>query len=289
MTLETGATQEEKAAPVAVKVEGTQAGEQTVALTPEAIAMADEANVAAQLAKPKFDVSRWTPKTAIGKKVKAGEITSLDVVLDGGHKIMEAEIVDVLVPNLGSDLMMIGQSKGKFGGGARRVFKQTQKKTCEGNKPKFATYAVVGDQDGHVGIGYGKSKETVPAREKAIRNAKLSIMKIRRGQGSWSASGNDPTSIPFKVSGKCGSVEITLMPAPKGTGLCVERECQKIFRLAGIKDIWSKTRGHTTTKINLIKACMEAIEKLTRTPMRDEDRKRLGVVDGNIGVSVGDA
>ncbi len=53
--------------------------------------------------------------------------------------------------------------------GSRRVFRQTQKKTKEGNKPKFSTYAVVGNKDGYVGLGFGKAKETVPAREKAVQ------------------------------------------------------------------------------------------------------------------------
>ena len=159
----------------------------------------------------------WNPKTLLGKQVKAGKITDIDKILESGEKMLETEIVEILLPNLETDLLLIGQSKGKFGGGARRVFRQTQKKTKEGNKPSFATYAVVGDRNGHVGVGYGKSKETVPAREKAFRQAKLNMIKIRRGSGSWEARVNEPHSIPFKVTGKCGSVKVTLMPAPRGT------------------------------------------------------------------------
>ena len=62
---------------------------------------------------------------------------------------MEAEILDVLMPNLTTELLLVGQSKGKFGGGQRRVFRQTQKKTREGNKPRFGTFAVVGNEDGY--------------------------------------------------------------------------------------------------------------------------------------------
>ncbi|MFT4305063.1 MAG: hypothetical protein ACMXX8_03140, partial [Candidatus Woesearchaeota archaeon] len=126
----------------------------------------------------------WEPKTDLGKDVKNGKITDIDQILDSGKKILEPEIVDYLMPDLETDLLLIGQSKGKFGGGQRRVFRQTQKKTREGNKPQFATIAIVGDKNGHIGIGYGKSRETVPAREKAIRRAKLNIFKIRRGSGS---------------------------------------------------------------------------------------------------------
>ncbi len=232
--------------------------------------------------KKAFDKEAWKPRTIIGKKVKSGEITDIDAILDNGLKILESEIVDVLLPNLETDLLLIGQSKGKFGGGQRRVFKQTQKKTQEGNKPKFATFAIVGSKDSHVGIGYGKSKETVPAREKAIRNAKLNIMKIIRGCGSWQCGCKQPHTIPFGVQGKCGSVIIRLMPAPKGTGLCVESECRKILDFAGIKDVWSKTRGQTGSKTNLIHACIDALKKLIAMKMPQKCFSELGIVEGRI-------
>lgn len=213
------------------------------------------------------DVS-WKPKTSIGKKVKAGEIASIEEILDKRDRILEHQIVDILIPNLSTDLLLVGQSKGKFGGGSRRIFRQTQKKTQEGNKPKFMTLAIVGNEDGYVGIGSGKSKETVPAREKAIRNAKLSIIKIRRGCGSWQCGCGNPHTIPFTVKGKCGSIVIKLMPAPRGTGLCIEKECQKILKIAGIKDIWSKTIGCTTTKVNVINACFDALKKLMKVKVQ---------------------
>ena len=212
--------------------------------------------------KPEEQVSGWQPKTELGKKVRAGTITDIRKILRSGQKIMEAPIIDTLLPNLESDLLLIGQSKGKFGGGQRRVFRQTQKKTKEGNNPSFATYAVVGNKNGIIGLGYGKSKETVPAREKALRNAKLNIFEIIRGGGSWESTSDEPHSIPFAVSGKCGSVEITLLPAPKGKGLVCEKEVAKILALAGIKDVWSRTKGKTTSKINLVKATEKALRQL---------------------------
>jgi len=215
--------------------------------------------------KPVDEVSikeSWNPKTEIGRKVKEGIITDIDVILEEGDQIMETEIVDVLLQNAESDLLLIGQSKGKFGGGARRVFRQTQKKTKEGNKPSFATYAVIGDKNGHIGVGYGKARETIPAREKSLRAAKLGLIKVRRGSGSWDSSVAEPHSIPFAVEGKCGSVVVKLMPAPKGTGLVCQSEIQKILKLAGIEDIWSRTSGMTKSRINLIKATVEALKQL---------------------------
>jgi small subunit ribosomal protein S5 len=228
----------------------------------------------------KVNLDAWIPKTELGKKVKAGEITNIDTILEEGKKILEFQIVDTLFPNLDSDLLMIGQSKGKFGGGKRRAFRQTQKKTKEGNKPKFTTYAVIGNKEGYVGLGDGKAKETVPAREKAFRNAKLNIFKIRRGCGSWECNCKSAHSIPFKVSAKCGSVIVEIMPAPKGTGLCTEKECAKVLQLAGIKDAWAKIRGQSNTKMNTIKACEMALRNLMTTKLNEETKRKISYIEG---------
>jgi len=226
--------------------------------------------------------SSWVPKTVLGTLVKEGKITDIDEVFERGLPILEAEITNALLPTLEEDLLLIGQAKGKFGGGQRRIFRQTQKKTKEGNRIQFATCCVVGNRDGYVGYGIGKSKETVPARDKARRNARLHLLRIRRGCGSWETDERGANSIPFAVTGKCGSVEITLMPAPKGKGLCVEKECAKILTLAGIKDIWSKTEGQTKTKLNLIYALFDALEKLSKIKIKPEDVAKLGVIEGRI-------
>jgi len=236
--------------------------------------------------KGAFEKESWKPKTSLGIKVKSGEIASIDYALDRRIRILEPEIVEALLPNITTDLLMIGQSKGKFGGGQKRVFKQTQKKTQEGNKPKFATFAVVGNEDGYIGVGYGKSKETVPAREKAIRHAKLNVIKIRRGCGDWSCGCGEPHTVPFKVAGKVGSVVITLIPAPKGTGLKAEKECQKILKLAGIKDVWSKAEGQTRSKLNLLHACFGALQKLTQFKTSQKDIDKLNIIEGSIKPSI---
>ncbi|MDP6647871.1 MAG: 30S ribosomal protein S5 [Candidatus Woesearchaeota archaeon] len=232
--------------------------------------------------KDGFEKETWNPKTSLGVKVKKREITDINYALDRRIKILEPEIVDVLLPNLTTDLLMVGQSKGKFGGGQKRVFKQTQKKTQEGNKPKFATFAVIGNEDGYVGVGYGKSRETVPAREKAIRQAKLSIIKIRRGCGDWGCGCGEAHTVPFKVFGKVGSAEITLIPAPKGTGLKVEKECQKILKLAGITDVWSRTEGQTGSKLNLLIACFKALKQLVQMKVIQKNAERLSVIEGSL-------
>ncbi len=224
----------------------------------------------------------WHPTTMVGKLVKEGKIADLEQLFMQGHKILEAGIIDALLPGVEEDLLLIGQAKGKFGGGQRRIFRQTQKKTKEGNKIHFTTYALIGNRDGYIGIGKGKSKETVPSRDKAKRNARLGVIQIRRGCGSWQCGCKEPHSIPFAVEGRCGSSRIKLMPAPKGKGLCVEKECAKILAFAGVKDVWSKTFGQTKTKINLISALLDALRKLSQVKHQPENIAALGLVEGRL-------
>ncbi len=209
----------------------------------------------------KRNLENWIPKTVLGKKVKSKEIKNFDDLAD--KKVLEDQIIDTLL-NLKSDLLAIGQSKGKFGGGKRRAWKQTQRKTEEGNIATFGCLVVTGDENGHIGIGLGKAKETLPSREKAIRKAKLNVIKINRGCGSFNCDCSENHSIPFKVEGKCGSVKVVLIPAPQGTGLVIGNECKKILKLAGIKDIYSKTFGQTGSTINLANACIDALKKTNR-------------------------
>ena len=203
---------------------------------------------------------KWAPKTKLGKDVKDGKIKNIDEILDSNKKILEEQIADKLL-DLKIDLISIGQSKGKFGGGKRRAWRQTQRKTKEGNVPTFSTMAVVGDENGHVGIGVGKSMETLPARDKAVRKAKLSIIKIKRSCSSFDCDCSEKHTVPFKVTGKESSTSVTLIPAPQGTGLVVANELKKVLKMAGIKDVYSRTTGTQRTSFNLVKACINALNK----------------------------
>jgi small subunit ribosomal protein S5 len=205
-------------------------------------------------------VSEWKPKTELGREVKEGKIKTIDEILEKDRKILESEIVDSLL-NLKSDLISIGQAKGKFGGGKRRAWRQTQRKTKEGNVPTFSTLAVVGDENGHIGIATGRAKETLPARDKAIRKAKLNVIIIKRACAAFDCACSELHTVPFKTTGKSGSVKVTLIPAPQGTGLVIANELKKILKLAGVKDVYSQTFGKQRTTFNLVKACIEALRK----------------------------
>ncbi|MFH1326532.1 MAG: 30S ribosomal protein S5 [archaeon] len=205
-------------------------------------------------------LQEWIPKTKLGIEVKNGKITNIDNILEKDRKILEPEIIDSLI-NVKSDLISVGQAKGKFGGGKRRAWRQTQRKTKEGNVPTFSTMAVIGDENGHVGIGTGKAKETLPARDKSIRKAKLNLIYVERTCSAFDCACKEPHTVPFKVEGKAGSVRVTLIPAPQGTGLVVGNELKKVLSLSGIKDVYSRTSGRKRTTFNLVKACINALKK----------------------------
>jgi len=204
------------------------------------------------------ELEDWRPKTKLGKLVKSGKIKDIDEALE--YKILEPEIVDSLIKT-NTEILNIGQAKGKFGGGKRRAWRQTQRKTKEGNVPTFSCMSVVGNGKGYIGLGYGRAKETLPARSKAIRKAKLNVMKIKRGCASFDCTCGEPHTVPFIVEGKVGSCKVKLIPAPQGTGLVAGDSLKKILKVAGIKDVYSVTKGKIRTTLNLAKACMHALGK----------------------------
>jgi small subunit ribosomal protein S5 len=206
----------------------------------------------------------WQPRTKLGKLVLEGKIKSLDEILEKGYKIKEPEIVDYLEPNLKIELVLIGRGGTKGGAKKRIAVKRSVKVTASGRRVRYSVMVIVGNENGIVGIGRGKAKDGRSAYLKAIRNAKLNLIKVIRGCGSWECGCSEPHSIPWKTYGKSGSVKVILMPAPKGTGLVVDDESKKLFRLAGIKDVWSKTFGRTKQHMNLIQAMFDALRNIPK-------------------------
>ncbi|MEM5810503.1 MAG: 30S ribosomal protein S5 [Candidatus Aenigmatarchaeota archaeon] len=204
----------------------------------------------------------WIPKTSLGRQVLEGKITNIEEILFSDKKIIEPEIVDHLVPNLQSELILIGGRPGKGGGIQRIPIRITAKMHRSGRRFRTSALFVVGNGNGLVGVGRGASIEPRTAMEKSLRKAKLNIIKIKRGCGDWGCGCGSEHSIPFKIKGHSGSVRVELIPAPKGVGLVADNETKKLLRLAGIKDIWIKTFGNTSNRINLIFAVFDALKKL---------------------------
>jgi small subunit ribosomal protein S5 len=108
----------------------------------------------------------------------------------------------------------------------------------------------------------GESDDTRAAIDDANRRAKLNLIEVPRGNGSWEDQGDNTTSLPLAVEGKSGSVTVEIKPAPRGTGLAASDEVKKILKLAGIENAYVRSRGTTRTRENLIKATFNALEKV---------------------------
>ncbi|MEM0372592.1 MAG: 30S ribosomal protein S5 [archaeon] len=206
--------------------------------------------------KPREEkTEEWVPKTALGKMVLAGEITDMEQVYARNMAILEPEIVDKLVPNLQEEVLNI---------------KTVQRTTDSGRRGSFMITVAVGDKNGYVGVGTGKGNEVRPTIERAVREAKKNIMHIERGCGSWQCGCGEKHSLPFKVHGSYSSVSIDLMPAPKGTGIVAGSTAAKILELAGVKDVWSKTKGSSRTVFNFGKATINALKQTRKMKTKEQ-------------------
>ena len=188
-----------------------------------------------------FNMDDWEPKTNLGKEVKAGNITDIDEIFEKGLPIMELEIIDALLPDLEEEVMDVNL--------VQRMHKS-------GRKVNFRVIVAVGNKNGYVGLGQGKAREVGPAIRKAVDNA----------------------TVPFKVTGKASSVNVTLRPAPAGVGLAIGDVGKTILSLAGIKDVWSQASGQTQTTVNFANAVFEALKEASRMKASEQDLKNMGVI-----------
>ena len=124
---------------------------------------------------------------------------------------------------------------------------------------RFKAFVAIGDYNGHVGLAVKCSKEVATAIRGAIILAKLSVVPVRRGY--WGTKLGKTHTVPCKVTGKCGSVLVRLIPAPRGTGIVGAPVPKKLLHMAGIEDWYTSATGHTTTLGNFAKATYAAIAK----------------------------
>lgn len=213
----------------------------------------------------------WTPKTKLGRLVYEGRITTIEDALATNLPLKEVEIVDILVPNMQEEVLDVNL---------------VQRMTDSGRRTKFSVTVAVGNGDGVVGIGRAKGKEVGPAIKKAIDRAKLNLIIVARGCGSWECGCGQPHTLPYRVTGKAGSVRITLKPAPKGVGLAVGDIAKVLLRLAGIKDAWGFARGHTRTTVNYALAVFDALRQTSLVKINPKITIPLHY--GGVGVVRGD-
>ena len=118
----------------------------------------------------------------------------------------------------------------------------------------FAAIVVVGNENGVVGHGLGKSKEVAEAVTKAIEDAKKNLVRVPIHRGT----------IPHEIAGKFGGARVFLKPASLGTGVIAGGAMRAVLESAGVKDVLAKSKGSSNPH-NVVKATVQALAAL-RTP-----------------------
>jgi len=196
--------------------------------------------------RPRANLEEWVPKTRLGKMIQEGKINTIEDVFLTGIKISEPQIVDALIPDLQEEVINVNL---------------VQKQTDAGEKSRFKAIVCVGNRNGYLGLGTGKASQVRNAIEKAAADARLNIIPVKRGCGSWECGCGRGHSIPFQIEGKCGSVRVVMVPGPRGLGMVASEVAKVVLGLAGVKDIWTRTYGSTQTVPSFAQATFDALKK----------------------------
>ena len=225
------------------------------------------------------DKTAWVPVTKLGRLVHANMFSSIEEIFLYSLPIKEYEIIDHFFPadTLQDCLMKI---------------MTVQKQTTAGQRTRSKAFVIVGDGNGHIGLGVKVASEATTAIHGAIQNAKTQLCPVRRGY--WGNRVGKPHTVPCKLTGKCGSVRCRLVPAPRGTGLVASPHSKKMLSMVGISDCYTSSRGHTRTIGNFIKATffalkasygylspdLWAVTSLGRTPLQEHSEFLKNTVKG---------
>ncbi|KAL6746775.1 component of cytosolic 80S ribosome and 40S small subunit [Haematococcus lacustris] len=193
----------------------------------------------------KDEEEKWVPCTKLGRLVQQGKIKSLEQIYLFSMPVKEYQIVEHFLGSALKDEVM--------------KIMPVQKQTRAGQRTRFKAFVCVGDSNGHVGLGVKCAKEVATAIRGAIIQAKMSLVPIRRGY--WGNKIGKVHTVPVKVTGKCGSVTIRLVPAPRGAGIVAARVPKKVLQMAGIEDCYTSSRGSRKTLGNFVKATFNALAK----------------------------
>jgi len=214
---------------------------------------------------PLAALRNWQPRTRLGRMVMNGEILTYEQALATGYPVREVEIVDALLPEMEDDVLSVNM---------------IQRMTDSGRRVRFNVLCAVGNKDGYVGLSVCKGKEVASTIQKAITQAKLKLVPVLRGNGSWESAEGPGNSIPFKTTGRSGSTRVTLLPAPSGKGLVIGDYGRRVLTLAGVEDVWSRSSGQTRSTINFARATYNALEELSKTKVSDQVEERLHITVG---------
>mgnify|MGYP001558886875 CR=1 FL=1 len=120
-----------------------------------------------------------------------------------------------------------------------------------GRNFRFSALVVVGDENGHVGVGTGKSKEIPEAIRKGIEDAKKSLVEVAMVG----------TTIPHDIQGEFGTGRVILMSAAEGTGVIAGGPARAVLELAGLKDVRAKSLGSNNPR-NMVNATINGLSRL---------------------------
>ncbi|MGC8676251.1 MAG: 30S ribosomal protein S5 [Candidatus Micrarchaeia archaeon] len=198
--------------------------------------------------KEAFSIEAWQPRTKLGQQVKQGAITSIEQIFASGKPIKEVGIIDALLPKLESKVLETAS---------------VQRMTKDTRKQKYRVTAAVGDRNGHVGVGVGKGVELKPTISAAIKDAKMHVISVKFGCGSWECNCGLPHSLPIALSARCGSAQVIFKPAPRGVGIVAGPIAKQVLELSGIKDVWTFSKGRTRDIYNTAMATYMALKSLS--------------------------
>ena len=190
--------------------------------------------------------TEWVPCTKLGRLVKDGKVQSLEEIYLFSIPIKEHQIVDKFL------------GEGVLKDEVMKIF-PVQKVSSAGQRTRFKVFTVVGDSNGHLGIGSRVGKEVAIGIRASLIAAKLNLIPVRRGY--WGNKLGNPHTVPMKVTGHSGSVSVRLVPAPRGTGIVAAPVPSKILNFAGIEDVYTSSKGSTRTTANFIMATFFALRK----------------------------
>jgi len=148
----------------------------------------------------------WKPSTKLGRLVKNGKVKTFEEIFRHCMPIKEPQIVDTLIKRANKD---IKEEVMKV--------KPVQKQTTAGQRTRFKAWVLIGDEDGHIGLGQKAHKEVQGAIKGATLDAKMNFVPVRKGY--WGNKIGAPHTVPMSISAKNGSVRVRLVPAPRGTGI----------------------------------------------------------------------